>query len=1057
MKIRHLALAVTLALGVSNVAMAQETTSAVRGNITSAAGQNVANARVEILHVPSGTRSVTTTNESGAFSSTGLRVGGPYTITITSSEGAKTYENIFLSLGDSLRLNAQLESVERIAVTASVPLLANNAGSSSFFGSKDIENAPTFDRDLKDIIRNNPLVNINGADGTISVAGTNPRFNSIAVDGIGLNDDFGLNMTGYPTTRSPISLDAIDQVIVDTAPFSAKDSGFQGAKINAVTKSGTNKLSGSFFFEKQNDSLAGKYRNVTSGNKESLDFDEETWGGTLGGAIVKDKLFFFASYEKYTSPQSSGWGPLGASGVANPTNATVDDLARVTEIAQRVYGVDIGGWEASPETKEEKILLKLDWNINDFHRAALTYQKSEGNQINNTTDTPNTLKVASQWYDRSENMESYAFKLYSDWNSDFSTEFYATYQDRDTGQNSLSTLPQVFINVDGNSNSRIAFGSDHSRHANELANKALILGMDATYLMDDHKLSFGYQFKQTEANNLFVQYARGSYTFNSIEDFESRQALELRYRNAPSLNPRDAAVAFKRGEHALYVQDEYAITPELLINFGLRYERMATSDVPTFNQTFFDKTGWDNRENLDGLDIFLPRFGFKWDAADDLVVRGGIGRFSGGQPSVWAGNAYGQNGLSMVDTDFVTATRNGTTEMRADLSNVDITTVPQSFIDYVQQGANSEINFNDPNFKMPSDWRFQVAADYRFDIGDYVEGVLWTTEYTYVKPENSAFWKNVNSGNVFHTTEDGRKLYKLNETTDKEAIMLTNADKEGRSHLFTTLLSKAWQSGVSLTTSYTYQDITSATVGSASTANGNYGNNIAINRNETLVGTSPYETKHRFMINLSYETELFEGYKTTFSSFFERKSGRVLSYLASINSGLPRTSFGYSGSSGGMLAYIPNPDDVDYIFAETVSRGVVVRTSEQNKEQFYNTIESMGLSGYIGDYVPKGGFNSPWVTTWDVSIRQQIPGFVKEHRGELYLTVDNFLNLLDSSKGHTHDTQYGSMNLYAVTAVNQNTGQITINPFTPRGGNNWERFNEKESVWRLKVGVKYRF
>lgn len=1042
MKIKHLALAVTLALGASNIAFAQETSSSIRGNFTNASGQVISSAKVEILHVPSGTKSITTTNESGAFSSSGLRVGGPYTITISSNEGSKVYQNVFLSLGEPLRLNAQVESeqVERIAVTGSSIVMASNSGSSSFFGADTIEKSPSFNRDLKDIIRNNPLVNVNGADGTISVAGTNPRFNSIAIDGIGMNDDFGLNQTGYPTTRSPISLDAIDQLIVDTSPFNAKDSGFQGAKINAVTKSGTNELAGSMFFEKQNDSMAGEFN--SSNGKQSLDFDEETYGGTLGGAIVEDKLFFFGSYESYKSPQASGWGPDG-SAVANPTNATEAELAQITDIAQRIYGIDVGGWSISPETEEEKILLKLDWNINDYHRSSFTYQRSEGNQINNTTDSASTLKLSSQWYNKSEEMNSYAAKLFSDWSDDFSTEFYATYQDRSTGQNSLSTLPQVFIEIEGDSNRRIAFGSDHSRHANVLANKTTILGADGTYLLDDHKITFGYQYKEIEAYNLFVQYARGSYTFNSIADFEDKNAESLQYKNAPSLNPEDAAVAFKRGDHSLYIQDEYALTPDLLVNFGARYERMTTNDSPVFNQGFFDSTGYNNSENLDGVDIFLPRVGFKWDATDDLVVRGGAGRFSGGQPSVWAGNAYGQNGLSMVDSGFVTATgRTGTQAMRDSLTNVNITSVPQAFLDYVQKGAESEINFNDANFEIPSDWRIQLAADYRFDISSFVENVLWTTEYSYVKPENSAFWKNVNIGEVYATSADGRKLYK---PTAKDAIMLTNADEEGRSHIFTTLLAKTWESGVSINTSYTYQDITSASVGSASTANGNFGNNIAINRNETLIGTSPYETEHRFVINLSYNTEIFAGYNTSFSSFFERKSGKSLSYLANISSSA-RRAFGYDASGGGVLAYIPTPDDTMFTYRDQAA-----------KDLFYANVEAMGLSNYIGSYVPKGGFNSPWVTTWDVSVRQEVPGFLPEHKGELYFTIDNFLNFIDHSKGQVNDTQYGTMSLYGITAVNPTTGQMTINPFTTRGGSNWERFNDSESVWRLKLGVKYRF
>ncbi|HBN89090.1 MAG TPA: cell envelope biogenesis protein OmpA, partial [Rheinheimera sp.] len=205
MKVKHLALAVTLALGTVNVAMANDTSSGIRGNVISPAGQVIPNAKVEIIHIPSGTRSSAVTNESGAFSSMGLRVGGPYKITITSDQGVKTYNNIYLSLDDTLRLTAQVESaqIERIAVTGSA-IVTQSVGSNSYFGADDIANAPSFNRDLKDIVRNNPLAVLSSKDGELSVAGTNPRFNSISVDGIGQNDDFGLNANGYPTTRSPI-------------------------------------------------------------------------------------------------------------------------------------------------------------------------------------------------------------------------------------------------------------------------------------------------------------------------------------------------------------------------------------------------------------------------------------------------------------------------------------------------------------------------------------------------------------------------------------------------------------------------------------------------------------------------------------------------------------------------------------------------------------------------------------------------------------------------------------------------------------------------------------
>ncbi len=1059
MKIKYLALAVAIGVGATNIASASDTTSSIRGALTSPAGQVVADAKVEIVHVPSGSRVVTTSNSSGEFSSSGLRVGGPYTVTITSPEGVKSYENLYLSLGNGLRLSAQLEptSVERIAVTGSSLNIASNTGASSFFGEEAIKNAPSFNRDLKDIIRNNPLVNVNGADGTISVAGTNPRFNNITVDGISMNDDFGLNMTGYPTTRSPISLDAIDQIIVDTSPFKAKDSGFQGAKINAVTKSGTNEVKGSFFYEFQNDSLAGKAPKATSGilngDKAALDFDEKTFGTTLGGAIVEDKLFYFVSYEKFKG-ETTGWGPSGGTGsFINTTTASVTQYDELKRIASEVYGVDVGEYAVNPETEEEKLLMKLDWNINDSQRAAFTYQYSDGNQINNTTDSTNELKLSSHWYDKNESLESYSFKLYSDWTSEFSSQFSLTYQDNATDQTPGSKLVgdvQIYPNYAADRNTSISFGADNSRHANDLDKKTIVVDWDADYLLDDHKISFGYNFKRLDIYNEFVQNSLGIWVFRSMADFELGNAYSFRYNNSPTLNTKDAAVSFVRDEHALYVHDEWAATESLLVDVGVRYERLASDDSPVSNPDFVAATGYNNTENLDGLDIFLPRLGFKWDATEDLVVRGGVGRFSGGSPSVWSGNAYGKNGLTQVDTQTIFSNN---ARFGSLLRGMDITQIPQQILDFVQNSdVTSEVNLNDPNFKLPSDWRFQIATDYNVDIPYIVDDAMWTVEYTYKKPENTAFWKDITIGDKVGTTPDGgRDLYVRPADTNYRSLMLTNADDEGRSHIISTSLFSKWDNGISLNTSYTYSDITDVTVGTSSTASSNYGNNITINRNESYVGTSPFETKHRFLINLGYEAEFFAGYKTKFNSFFERRSGKALSFLAFISSGSNAVNFTGRESSGGLVPYIAKAGDA--------ANGVVRYTGGTTEEQYLAFVDALGLSGYGGGYLPKGVANSPWVTTWDVSIRQEIPGFVMDHKGEVYLTIDNFLNFIDSSKGHVFDTSFGSLSPFNYNIGADGVHELSLPnaSFQQQAIQGYDRVNEKESVWRLKVGVNYRF
>lgn len=1036
MKIKHIALAVTLAMGVSTMAYA-DTSSAIRGNIVSPTGQVAANARVEILHVPSGTRSVAVSNESGAFSSSGLRVGGPYTVTITSTEGTKTYENIFISLGESFRLNAQLESsqVERIAVTGRAFTTGNNTGSSSYFNADDIANAPSFTRDIKDIVRNNPLAVLSSKDGELSVAGTNPRFNSISVDGIAQNDDFGLNANGYPTTRSPISLEAIDQVTIDVSPFNAKDSGFQGAKINAVTKSGGNETFGSLFYETQNDGLAGTPK--IGRNDIPLEFDETTYGATLGGAFVKDKLFFFASYEYYEAETSAEWGPAG-SGAPNQTNATNAQYLAVQQIARDVYGVDAGAWDDSPVTDDEKLLLKLDWNINNDHRAALTYQYTKGNRTSNASNFAGELRLSSHWYDRVEELNNYAFKLYSDWNPDFSTQFSITYLDNPTIQASYGDFGDVTIfTPTGN----IALGSDLSRHSNELKKESLIMAFDADYLIGDHSINFGYQYKSLDIYNLFLQRTKGEYRFNSIEDFANQQASYIQYQNATSLNPVDGAAAFTRDEHAIYVHDEWNFSPELVFDIGVRYEMLASSDTPKYNDQAEARTGFANTENLDGTGIFLPRFGFTWDAADDLVIRGGVGRFSGGQPTVWVSNSYSNPGVGI---GAITVTSG------PDLANVRIDQLPQNILDAVANSTRyASTNFTDPDFKLPSDWRFQIAADYSFDLPIIGDNILWTTEFMYKKAENTAFWIDASlTGDEDGTTLDGGRIIYDDADGSTYDLMLTNADKDGESKIFSTVLFKRWDSGVTLTTSYTNQDITDSHTSTSSTATSNYGFNTTINRNEAIVGRSAFETEHRFVVNFGYETEVFAGYKTNINMFFERRSGKPITYYADGNgvAGLP-DPYGLLSPgifSDSFLPYIPTQGDPNVRFATPAAEAT-----------FFNTINALGLDKYAGGYLPKGVNTTPWVTTLDLSIRQEIPGFKEGHKGMVYLTVDNFLNLLDSSNGKVYGSDFGTVELVEFTIDPATRQYVYGNPST--NTRNWDTFYTQDSTWRLKVGVRYSF
>jgi hypothetical protein len=1065
MKIKHIALAVALAMG--SGAVLADTSSAIRGRITTPEGTAAAGTKIVITHLPSGTTRQVVTNESGSFIASGLRVGGPYTVVVDSDTYAdETLNNIFLQLGENYQINEALksESVERIAVTGAT-IAAVNTGSSSYFGADQIAKTPSFNRDIKDIVRNNPLAVVDGNNGAMSVAGSNPKFNSISVDGIEQNDAFGLNVNGYPTTRSPISLDAIDQITIDTSPFHAKDSGFQGAKVNAVTKSGTNKTFGSLFYETQNDGMAGTPKD--SGVEKPLKFDETTYGATLGGAFVEDKLFYFISYDYYEADTPLDWGPAG-SGASNETTATLADYQAIQRIARDIYNLDVGSWDASPVTDDEKLLLKLDWNLNDAHRAAFTYQFTKGNRTSNMTSGNGELRLSSHWYNRVEELNNYAFKLYSDWTPEFSTQFSLAYMDNPTTQKSFGEFGDVTIDR-ASSLGDIAMGSDLNRHSNELEKSTVLLGLDADYLYEDHSISFGYQFQKKDIYNLFLRNTKGVYVFSSIADFENRKANRIEYTNATSLNPVDGAAAFVRNEHALYVHDEWAVRDDLTLDMGVRYERLGSDDSPKDNPASLARTGYTNTENLDGIDIILPRFAFKWDATLDLTIRGGLGRFSGGQPTVWVSNSYSNPGVG-VNT-VVADSRN----FAAALNGVNIVDIPQQLLTAVQTatGTTQETNLVDPNFNLPSDWRAQLAADYTFEIPGLGEDYVWTTEYLYKKERDSAFWvdASLTEADIAGTTADGGRLIYNDKDGANKDYMLTNATDSGRAKVISTALSKAYDNGVYFTASYTNQDITEAHSASSTTASSSYGLNININRNETLLGRSVYETEHRFVLNLGYDHEFVPGYNTSFNIFFERRSGKPITYYmdgADLDGNVTALGDPYGllspGTTGdSFLPYIPTMTDANVIWAPSYNGTTVIKTAEQNKAEFFSLIESMGLTQYQGTYLPKGVSTTPWVTTMDLSIRQEIPGFMEGHRGTFYVTVDNFLNLLDSSKGKVYGDDFGSIELVDFT-IDPTTkkyiyggSRTASSDGTRPAGALWDDFYGQESAWRLKVGVNYRF
>jgi hypothetical protein len=1063
---KRTAVAAAIALGLSGAAMAQDTSSAMRGSVLGPQGNGAPNTDIIIRHEPSGSTVEVTTDENGNFVANGLRVGGPYTVVLDSDVYRDSaYNEIYLQLGSTYRLNAQLEAdeMERLQVTGSaVNLTSLNRGSSSSFGEEQIERTPTYGRDLKEVVRLNPLATQIGDGSELTVAGNNPKYNSITVDGIGQNDDFGLNSNGYPTQRSPISIDAIEQISVDVVPFSVKDSNFTGAKINAVTKSGTNEFEGSIFYQYTSDSLAGDpepNRYEPGSTAPELDYEEKTKGFGLGGPIVKDKLFFYVNYEKTEEPQSVARGPRGstASNIANVDSDVVDEIIR---IAENVYQIpDVGNWNRNPVEEDEKILAKIDWNINNDHRLAVTYQSTEGEQTRNNDGSSGRLNLSSNWYSNTQDLKAYSGQLYSNWTSQLSTEIKVSKKEVDNGRNPLlgKGFGQARIET---GEASVYLGADYSSQANELRNETTQFQFNAEYLTGNHLFQVGYDYTSVDVFNIFAEATLGAWEFDSVEDFENRMASSFEYKNHPSGNVNEVAANFTQGTHSIYVQDVWTPSWDFELTYGVRYEKIFADDSPRENERFEQRYGFSNTENLDGVDLILPRVGFKWNLTDDFLLRGGVGRYSGGRPNVWISNAYTNDGIGAVSFNPAAI------DSSIYLENVDLTQVPQEATDSLVAG-DGIVTPIDPNFDIPSEWRSSIGFDWTTDLGILGEDWFTSAEFIFSKKENDIAWTDLSRRTLLDengepvTTAAGRPIYVADDPLDNHEpngigdddgisrydLMLTNG-KEGESKIFTFTLGKAWDNGISFNTSYTHQDVTEAFSGGSSTAWSNYRYTPTIDAENVQVNTAGYEVEHRFMANLTYTTQLFSGYDSSFSLFWERYSGRPYSYVLDTYG---NSVFGDAGNlaRSRYLPYIPtgaNDPNVTY-------------TDGLTYEALLPLLQESGLDKYAGGFAPMNEFRGPWNTTLDFNYTQELPGLMADHKVSLFFDVRNVLALFDKESAQQHYLFNGSPTTEFVKGdINPSTGQVVYGkPYSGYDASAPTSYLTERSTWQAKIGIRYSF
>ena len=980
---------------------AQQTSSELRGSVVDVNGQPVAGAQVTIIHVPTSSTNVATTGGSGAFLQTGLRVGGPYTI-IVSAPGfeGEALDGLRLAPGGQAPLRIALAPTAADVITVTGQAISRqdlNAGVGSNFTARDVANQPSLSRDVISTLNRDPLA-ISGGPNNLSVAGVNPRFNGVTIDGARQQDNFGLGSNTFATARSPINIDIIESVSLVASDYSVTSSGFTGGLVNVTTRGGTNEIEGAAFYYYRDQDWVGSSTFGGEGNFNPGQFEEKEYGISIRGPIVRDRLFFSFSYDRFETASQVDFTASDASNSLSP-----NFFSTLNQMVQDTYGIDMQGRPqqgAVPE-ETERWFLRLDWNINDNHRLQVNYQKVEDSGVSNI----GSGNFQSAWYDTPTTLENYTVQLFSDWTPELSTELRASYIDfvrgqncragTDTGQlefrlnaaNVVGTPLEGLISHTGNPLTFIG-GCDRFRHANEYEDQRLQLFARADYTWNDFIFTVGGEYENLDLYNMFVERSSGAFVFTGAQNILDRVA-NIQYRNVPSNVARDGAAEWGYSRWVGFGQVRWQALPTLELTGGLRYERISTDDQPTFDPTFEQAVGFDNTTTTDGLDLWMPRVSFRWDALDRTTVTGGIGLFAGGDPGVWTSNAF------QVPAVFASG----------NFSGADVTgnSIPASLLAAVAGGTPLAIDAIDPNFRIPSDWKASVRVEQEFDLVfgglDLGRNYVATAQVIHSRSRDSFLWREAAQTNQapFNQTgvaPDGRPIYAdLQALGVSNRTILTN-DSGDESTTFTRSLANEFENGFGFFAAYANQDVQMITEGSSSRGISSLRGQVASDINFPDPRTSIYQVEHAFKLGLSYERDFIGDLATRFDLFGQINSGSPFTYTFSTSN--TNALFGRPGGGENPFPnrplYIPSQND-----------GAVVYASGFNLTGFNNFIDSQGITrGAIHEV---NSATAPWQQRWDLRVQQDLPGIpgmdrlVGDNRFKLVLDIENVLNLLNNSWG----------------------------------------------------------
>lgn len=1077
------------------LSFAQITTSGMNGKISTINNESLPGATVVAVHQPSGTQYGTTTNSDGQFNLQGMRPGGPYKVEVSFVGYSKsTYTDVTLYLGETFVLNSKLTESnvdigEVVVIGAQASKFSTDkTGATTNVNNKQITNMPSINRSMSDIAKLSPYSN------GMSFAGGDGRSTNFTVDGANFNNNFGLSST-LPGGGNPISLDAIEELQIVVAPFDVRQTNFIGGGINAITKSGTNKFKGSAYSYQQNQDMRGNH----IGDVDFGDRPEESksiYGLTIGGPIIKDKLFFFVNGEyEYKPIQVVDWRP-STDGIANTdlsiSRTTISDMDKVKNHLIEKYGYDPGSYNSYPaDQSNKKLLTRLDWNINDNNKLSLRYNytKNQGwNETNgNSTDggyRNSTMNRISQYsmafsnslYSMDNIVNSVSLDLNSRFSDKVSNQFLTTYTKIQDVRGSNSS-PFPFIDImngvtpDGKQilEPYMSAGYELFTWNNGVNNNIFNIIDNMTYYSNNHKITAGVSFEHQMANNSYMRNGTGYYRYASMDDFLNQRAprdFALTYGYDGEANPA-AEVSFN--QIGAYAQDDWSITNNFKLSYGIRADYLKYVDnIMTNNAIYaldFGGKKIDTGKWPDAKVQLSPRVGFTYDVLGDktLKIRGGSGIFTGRLPLVFFTNMPTNSG--MVQGSYsATTTYNSDGSVKtvnpnlAKLSGPMLTNVDDMIsklglpntITPEDGVLPRDINSVDPEFKMPQVWKSSLAVDYEIPVSFPLSVTL---EGIYTKHLNDVMLKNYDLKQPDNTWlrfngSDDRYIYPSNVSYNKKNAYVLANNSEGWGAIGNITIKAEPVKNLNLMAAYTYTESKEISGMPGSNAASAYNGLIQINGPHLpLVQRSQYVMPNKIIGSASYRIE-YANMATTINVFYSGFSpyGDSFKYTNDMNGD------GYSTD----LIYIPS------------ERGDIKFKTQEDEDAFFAFVEQdKYLSKHMGEYAEAYESRAPLVNKFDLRLLQDFNVKVGKTTNTLQFSLDilNFGNMLNSEWGVNQNmasSNYGSILKYEGKDSN-NVPSYSMVKIKNSDGNSvyptstYSTYYNYSQCWQMQIGLKYFF